>query len=177
MNRDKDNISGRASGRSGFTLVELLGVAAIIGILMGLAGGAAVAARNRAYVATATTEAQQVCAAIKAYWNAYRTFPNFSGSSENGYTLLTKSNLAPLIGESGNRSAMLNIPPDRFEGDNEAFCDPWGNAYRVKLETPTEVEADSAFEGVISFPAQYRYFCEDGIYDEDFRWNDRLWEP
>ena len=72
---------------------------------------------------------------------------------------------------------MLNIPPDRFEGDNEAFCDPWGNAYRVKLETPTEVEADSAFEGVISFPAQYRYFCEDGIYDEDFRWNDRLWEP
>ena len=79
-------------------------------------------------------------------------------------------------------NALLNAPEsagDRWKGPyvRNSPLDPWGNAYRVKLETPTEVEADSAFEGVISFPAQYRYFCEDGIYDEDFRWNDRLWEP
>lgn len=163
-------------GSTGFSLVELLGVVGIIGILMGLVGGAAYSARQRAYVATATTEAQQICAAIKSYWNAYRRFPSFSGTSEDGYTLLTESNMRELLG-NGNNAALINIPPDRFEGESREFCDPWGNAYRVKLERPSGVSAENVFEGVVSFPTQYRYFCEDGIYESSFKWDERTWEP
>ena len=165
----------------GFTLVELLAVVAIVAILIGLVGAAAYSARQRAYRATAQTETQQLAAALRSWWIANRTWP--PGFSAGAETEITRGMLKSLMGE-GSGVAYINIPPDRFvpqdEGDDSAkFTDPWGAPYIVKLDKPEDVEPEDStiFEGAASFPNQFRYHYESGVYDKDFKFADREWNP
>lgn len=171
--------SGKAE--SGFTLVELLTVVAIIAILIGLVGAAAFSARQRAYRATAQTEAQQLAAALRSWWIANRTWP--PGFSTGDAVEVTRGMLKPLMGY-GTGVSYLNAPPDRFETQDEnddaaKFLDPWGEPYTVKLDPPEALapEDSSIFEGAASFPNQFRYYGERGIYDKDFRFDQRDWNP
>lgn len=137
---------------SGFTLLEILSVVGIISLLMGLIGSAAFSARQRAYTATATTEAHQIAAALRAYFMAFREWPSGIGS---GDTALEESKLEALLGNNPTKTAFLQLPPDRIDEDTRQFLDPWGHPYIVTVEDPGEIEADTAYETVVSFPVQF----------------------
>ena len=135
-----------------FTLLEVLSVVGIIALLMGLVGSAAFSARQRSYTATATAEAQQIAAALRAYYIAYREWPSGIGAGE---TKLDKNNMRALLGENSRGAAFMQLPPDRFDEDTGDFLDPWGHPYVVQLEEPEMIEADTAYEAVVSFPIQF----------------------
>ncbi len=160
--------------RKGFTLLELLGSIAIIAILMGLMGSAAYAARQRAFKATAYSEAQQLTAALKSYWVSKRSWPKSIAAApkENGYSLLTEDSLKDLIGGGDDGFVYIDIPPSRFDDDGgqKYFCDPWGHPYRVKFDEISDIS--TAVDGIkemyditVNFPNSYRDYYTDGIYD------------
>lgn len=153
--------------RRGFTLIELLVVVAIIAILIGLVGGAAYAARQRAYAAQAQAEAQAIATAFKSYYLAFGAWPEgFEGKTDEP---LNEKNLAPLLGdESKGMMPFLEIPQDRFVddgNDSKQYLDPWGNPYRVTFDAVETPKVEKVFEGACSFPNMYHCYYEDGAYD------------
>lgn len=162
--------------RGGFTLIELIAVAAIIAILLGLVGGAAFSARQRAYNAQAQAEAQAIATAFKSYWLAFGRWPEGFGS---GTSELDEDNLAPLIGEGPEGTPpFLEVPPDRFIDDGEGskkYLDPWGKPYVVKFDAVQEPQVEKVFEGACSFPNMYRSYYEDGVYTQSK--SDWSWRP
>lgn len=166
----------RAGPRRGFTLIEMIAVAAIISILIGLVGGAAFSARQRAYNAQAQAEAQAIATAFKSYWLAFGKWPDGFGS---GKVELDENNLAPLIGEgSDGTPPFLEVPPDRFLDDgsgSKKYLDPWGRPYVVTFDAVQEPKVEKVFEGACSFPNMYRSYYEDGVYTE--RKSDWSWRP
>ncbi len=146
--------SGRASGgfpaasRRGFTLLEILAVVGIIATLMGLVGSAAFSARQRAYVATATAETQQIAAALRAYFLAYHDWPN----GINGETALDENNIGALLGDNSRKISFLQLPPDRIDESTRQFLDPWGHPYVADVSRVEEAEDSDCYETVISFP-------------------------
>lgn len=153
--------------RKGFTLVEMLVVTAIISILAGMVGSAAFIARKRAYMATAMTEVQQLAMAIKAVWlsSPDGKWPSaFTGGGETGKEV-SGSLLKYLQGENDKKHVYMEITPDKMI--DSAFCDPWGNPYRISVETPTEVSDETTYEVVVSFLNQERYYSQgEGLYYE-----------
>ncbi|MBR1609420.1 MAG: type II secretion system protein [Kiritimatiellae bacterium] len=148
-----------AGGRrgAGFTLLEILAVVGIIALLMGLVTSSAVAARQRAYVAMATAETQQIAAAFRSYYMAFHEWPSGFGSGE---TSLTEDNMRPLFGHNAHKTPFFQAPPDKFEGDNREFLDPWGNPYRVRFDDIGELQADAVYEAAVSFPAQFGQYYQ-----------------
>ena len=175
----------RTAPRAAFTLLELLTVVGIIALLIGLVGSSTFAARQRANVATAQAETQQIATAFKAYWIANRTWPK--GFPVGTEVTLIRALIQPLMGGEGVRTSYINIPPDRFEGegDDALFLDPWGNPYVVKLDAPGTIDASgdspdrvsAVYEAAAAFPNQYRYYYENGVYDANFDWDARDWAP
>lgn len=169
---------------TGFTLVEILTVVAIIATLIGLVGSAAYSARRRAYRTTAQAEAQQLATALRSWWIANRTWPSGFNADGNEHEV-TRGMLKPLMGMDGkSRVAYINIPPDRFEttdenDDDAKFLDPWGEPYTVKIDPPDEIETEDAtiYEGVAAFAAQNRYLYEEGVYTNGFKFSKRTWNP
>ncbi len=162
--------------RSGFSLIEILAVTAIIAILIGFVGGAAFSARQRAYSAQANAEAQAIAAAFKSYWLAYGEWPSGFKSGDNE---LDENNLKALIGEDGSgMPPFLEVPPERFMDDgsgSKKYLDPWGKPYVVTFEQVQEPQTTDVYEGACSFPNMYRSYYEDGSYTE--RASDWQWRP
>ncbi len=154
------NTTRRASG---FSLIEMMLVVAVIGILMGMLGAAAYSARQRAYTTLAQSEAQQIATAFKSYWLAKDRWPAGFGS---GWTKLTRGKLAILMGGDTDGTVYLNVPPDRFEGDGDdaPFLDPWGHAYEVSIESIGSTIVSDTLEGAVTFPNFMRHYYEDGVY-------------
>ena len=153
-------------GASGFSLLEMMLVVAVIGILMGMLGAAAYAARQRTYVTLAQAEAQQIATAFKSYWLAKDKWPDGFGT---GWTKLTRKNLAVLMGADADGTVYLDVPPDRFEGGDEDeerafFCDPWGHPYEVSIESIESTIVSDTLEGAVTFPNLMRHYYEDGVY-------------
>ena len=148
--------------RTGFTLLELMIVIAIIGILMAMLGAAAYSARQRAYATTATAEVQQIVTAFKSYYLVHHEWPGDWAGGKGGEAgePLTKSALAPLI--DGDEGAYLDISDFRFEDDQ--FLDPWGNPYRVSTDRVDTPSVSDVFEGAVSFPNHMRHYYEEGVY-------------
>ena len=165
----------KRSGNPGFTLIEILTVVCIITLLIGLTANAAFSARQKANKAAATTEAEQVSAAFKAYQIRHHEWPV---SQAGAWVPLTRKNLAKLIGDAndpaGNKTVLLDIPDSRFETGldhngspvSDAYCDPWGNVYEVWINKADETDDKNkgeagtmtsvdAFEFVVSFPMQF----------------------
>ena len=163
-----------ARSARGFTLVEILVVVCVITVLVGLTANAAFSARQRGYVSQATTEAEQLCAALKTYRLADRN-GKLPFDTKGAWTPATRDLIADLIGEgdaedTGN-AVLLDIAEDRFESVNGtlSYCDPWGNPYEIRTLDPSsdqgsgeagEGEAgnivlDETFEVVVSFANQF----------------------
>ena len=157
--------------QAAFTLVEILVVVCVITVLIGLTANAAFSARQRAYVSQATTECEQLCAALKSYRLAEAT-GKLPFDTNGKYQPVTRGMLAGLIGDGNGAaiggSVLLDIAEDRFEGDGEAaiYADPWGNAYEVRTFDPSSADSgageagdgeagnivlDETFEVVVSF--------------------------
>ena len=163
--------------RPGFTLLELMLVIAIIGLLMVLLGAAAFSARQRAWVAQANAETQQIATAFKSYYLAYGNWPGDWSGGSSGFKKLTRANLAPLIGEGDGGQAFLDVQEGSFE--NDEFVDPWGSPYQVSTEGLEKPQITDTFEGAVSFPSAMRHYYEEGVYTDpadewewDSRWKD-----
>lgn len=164
---------------SGFSLLEMMLVVAVIGILMGMLGAAAYSARQRTYVTLAQAEAQQIATAFKSYWLAKDKWPEGFSSA---WTELNRGNLAVLMGgDEEDGIVYLNIPPDRFERTNpdsdspkDPFLDPWGHPYEVSIESIESTIVSDTLEGAVTFPNLMRHYYEDGVYTRpagDWDWD------
>lgn len=146
---------------TGFSLIELLVVTAIISILIGMISAAMFNARQRAYTAQATTEVQQIATALKSYFVAYGDWPK--GFTRGAPQPLTKAVLetAKLI---DGEDMFLEVAPESFALDNdnnESFVDPWGNPYVVTLDDITEIVADDTYQIIVRFNNAHRYYYQD----------------
>ncbi len=161
--------SNRTSRGAGFTLIEILVVVCVITILIGLTASATFSARQKAYVSTATTEAEQISLAFKAYRlsNEKGLWPFDTGGA---WKPVKKDDIGVLLG-GDDKPVFLNVSEDQFE-DGE-FRDPWGNAYEVRTFKPGEgddgesgeIELKEIVEVVVSFPNQFgRYYDMDSSY-------------
>jgi len=133
------------SRRSGFTLIELLVVVAIIAILASIAVPVISKAVENAKKAQARTELKTIETALRAYFNEYSKYPQGSGQADRSYTSESEQaqlmNVLRALNVSPNNNHVLNprrivfleIPDGSLQ--NNAFIDPWGNVYRIVLDT------------------------------------------
>lgn len=151
---------------SGFTVIELLLVIAIIAILMGMVGTSAVIARNQAYKAQARAETQQLMTAVKAIKMASSDgpLPIPKEGKMNKETVEMFLNVK-IDGEEETRS-YLEIPSSRLE--DGGFLDPWGHAYEYSIEESGEKELpNEVYQIAVSFPnAEIFYYKKDTIENE-----------
>lgn len=124
---------------SAFTLVELLGVIAIIGILAGLTLGAAGAVRRAGASSQAKGEISALQAACERYYADKTAYPAFTNQSpENSfnpssYTNGSKflfTNLFGATSVSNNPTGKRYFEPKpNMVQNGQYFVDPWGYAY------------------------------------------------
>lgn len=151
--------------KSGFTLIELLVVIAIIAILAALGGGAAVNALDKAKKTTALATAKAVENAVNQFYDEYANFPISGGSNGSSDTdnIATKDEdiinhlvgiedsinskkvryltIKAAKGPSNGRRDGIDYPSDT-QAD---LYDPWGEPYRVWLDTNYDEELDDPF--------------------------------
>lgn len=125
---------------SAFTLVELLGVIAIIGILAGLTLGGAGAVRRQAATSSAKAEIAALQAACERYFadnNAYPTNTSANPSvnftpTASAYTQSATTLFTSLVGSANLNSSPTNkryFEPKPKMVLGNYFVDPWGYAY------------------------------------------------
>lgn len=124
--------------RSGFTLLELLVVMAMLVLLMGVATVSVSRARNSAKVSKATQEIKEITNAILAYeqFAPGRTLKNvvqagWSDCTEGSMTMI----LGGMTGDSGEKIPVLYNAA--LTGGR--MLDPWGVTYQYKIEKSAEL--------------------------------------
>ena len=141
---------------TGFTLVELLTVIAIIAILMGLLFPAMGIVKEQARKAEAKTACTAIVTAVKAYNTEYGKYPNpnssptdalFGGkpSTTNGelFNILRALDVTPnskhifnprrILFFEGKAASNKETPKGGF-ADNGTFYDPWGTPYGIVID-------------------------------------------
>jgi general secretion pathway protein G len=99
MDRRTRNRQCQRSGRSGFTLIEVLVVILIIGILMALLVPAVIAAIKKAREAQVTAEMNNLSAALASFKNLYGDYPpSRILLCEQGFHTLTTQQLSAPAG-------------------------------------------------------------------------------
>ena len=149
----------RLKSRSGFTMVELLVVIAMLLLLAGSVTTSVGSASRRAKIQQATTEIQEMTNAILAYENYGRVNED---SPLSGHLMeeqdANETKLGFILGletmkngESGNIPVLFNA-----EVKNGAIRDPWGNPYKVTIRQvkidPEEDPSQSGLRGYVTFP-------------------------
>lgn len=151
-----------SSRKTGFTLVELLTVIAIIAILMGILFPTIGSAIESAKKAQAKNDTIQIVTAVKGYFTEYGKYPSVTGASYA--TASSGSNATDwFAGEDDNNNRLfdvlrataqnpvgnprkivfLEIPSVKKDtvgkrqkgiaGDGRWY-DPWGNVYRIRID-------------------------------------------
>lgn len=128
------------SKRSGFTLIELIVVLAIIGLLAGMLLTALSSARTSAKKARARADTKQIELAWKMYMQEYHRFPEEVTVTEMGpeaVSILRGDDSADAMKDNPKRIVFLDFQRGK---SGVSFKDPWGAVYRVKLATKEEVD-------------------------------------
>lgn len=146
----------RRHRRGGFTLVELLVVITIISILMALLFPAFKGVQNQAKRTQAKNDVTQVVTAINAFYTEYGQYPDVSGPGGGTDFFASDDNnnwkLFDVLRADQTDTNVLTINPKLvvfFQpqiakdpakprsgiGGDKKFYDPWGQAYRVKMDT------------------------------------------
>ena len=124
--------------RSGFTIIELITVIAMILLLMGAITTSVTRARQRAKVQQAITEAQQLTDAILAYENFAvpgKASPLKKQSTGESWKEATEANLGFVLGNDTMPNGQDGKMPVLFNGavSGGSIRDPWGHAYRYRI--------------------------------------------
>jgi prepilin-type N-terminal cleavage/methylation domain-containing protein len=121
--------------RSGFTLLELLAVIAIIFILLSILLPAGLALRDRSRIKHAAAEAQLIVKGIKAYRSVYGKWPGQTQDVAD----VTYANCAPVMGaltinETLNPRHMNFIDLPTEGPIAGGYADPWGASYILAMD-------------------------------------------
>lgn len=127
---------------SGFTLVELLVVIAMLMLLAGAVTSSVAKAQQRAKIAQATAEAQEMT-------NAIRAFEHFWGERDLKSKMPTLNNAEATEGEmsfilGGDPGPDGEKLPVLFNASIKGgkILDPWGKPYRVTIKEGKAFESD-----------------------------------
>ena len=138
--------------RGGFTLVELIVVAAMILILAGAVTTSVSGARARAKISRAEIETREITNAILAYAN-YTDDGSLSSVTMND-SPASESSLAFILGQGpSQRGAKVPVLYNAALSSSGQVLDPWGHPYRVTVKAGETV----APPGVQSL--SIRLFC------------------
>jgi len=137
--------------KKGFTLVELLGVMAMLIILMSCLGSAISGARKRAYISRATVDIKEMTNAILAYENYAEghTLKNKVMTDREA----TEDSLGFILGdEKGASGENIPILFNASISTDGKIKDPWGRAYRVTIRAvnTSASEADQVAAGTVT---------------------------
>lgn len=151
-----ENLSVKAGFRrqSGFTMVEMIAVMAIIILLMGAAGGAFLRAKTMGRRAKAESELRELVNAWQQYCITYTDTSKWPSEAEDAE--VTENLLRPITDPAANEYGIvffkLTLPPGK------SFCDPWGVPYRLtvaKTSRTKETKLESSSPLPRPLPLQY----------------------
>ena len=149
----------RLNSRSGFTMVELLVVIAMLLLLAGSVTTSVGSASRRAKIQQATTEIQEMTNAILAYENYGRVNEESPLSAHQMEAReASESTMGFILGQEALKNGESGQIPVLFNAEIKkgAIRDPWGHPYlvtvrQVKID-PEEASADSGLKGYVTFP-------------------------
>lgn len=142
---------------SGFTLLELLAVIAIIAVLTGIVIGVGRRASEAGKVARAKAELAALSAALESYRRQYGDYPQTDTNAQALQALIGKLGPTRLalnpVGRAQLEAAKFTIalpaapdtPVDPFANASAALLDPWGQPYRYVYKTPASGWANPSF--------------------------------
>lgn len=128
---------------SGFTLIEMLVVIAIIGILAGMILTAVSKSITKGRATRASAEARQIASAWESYYREYAVWPAGFGGTE-GSTPAMASGCTNMLGGADSPSDSNPRRITFFEQRGRELRDPWREEYRYML--------DQNFDGKITTP-------------------------
>lgn len=140
---------------SGFSLIELLTVVAIIGILAGMTMVAVGAAKRRAHIAKAQGEVRELMRAWRGYYLTFNEWPSDLRNTTNA--LMDAGNLRYLLGVNDQNLHFLDAGP---QAATKGMLDPWGEYYMVDF-SQTQIPGEDVYEACVAFPLQRRYRYDD----------------
>jgi len=118
----------KSGGRTGFTLIEMLSVMAIIGLLAGILLTAVQSARQQAKKVKARHDVEQIATAWLAYLQEYRRFPSVSIQSMG-------SNAVGILSGRSNPNNARGVVFLELGANATNYPDPWGKEYAVVLDS------------------------------------------
>ena len=127
-----------SSPRSGFTLVELLVVIAMLMLLVGAVSSSVSSAQRRAKIAQATAEAQEMTNAILAYEHFGDDYklPNYDNMPA------TEANMAFILGDVTVNGQKVPVLYNASIKGGE-IRDPWGRPYYVTIKEGKPISSES----------------------------------
>lgn len=137
----------RGEALSGWTVIEILFVMAIIAILTGITFGLLTGVHRRTAIGRAKGELAVLSTSLEAYRTQYGDYPWIPSTMPSGISTNEEIVFNALAGKVGPKGAALNgrvfLEPSRLNLENSllpdpdttssvsnAFIDPWGQRYR-----------------------------------------------
>lgn len=119
---------------AGFTLIEVITVAVIIGILLAVVFPAMTTARKNAKKRQAALETRLIADAIGLYRNTYGKWPlQVQDEMDTTYWAQNQTNLLYTL-IRGNPRNMQFLEVDARSMTNGMFLDPWGHGYVIAVD-------------------------------------------
>ncbi len=142
--------------RTGFTLVEMIVVIAMIAIIMGSMTASVQKARERARIARATQEVREMTNAILAY-EQYAVGHTLDRVMSPSWTSCSEGNMKMILGgETGANGEKIPVLFNAMVKNGE-LRDPWGTPYQYMIDKTAELtDSTSSFETALALPNYYR---------------------